>query len=179
MSALSVQSARTAKPLPAAQTERRCFTVSDGDEIFGVPVQSVQTIFRIEGVTPVPLGPPEVEGLVNLRGRIVTAVSLKRRLRKTASQSARGALAIGIEHEGENFALIVDEVGDVITCEESTQIPGPPHMDPARARLTNAYYRLDGGILPILDMDTLFDFADPTRGIGSTHLNTTLSRSEQ
>jgi purine-binding chemotaxis protein CheW len=179
MSALGLRSAEMPKPLAASQTERRCFTVIDGDEMFGLPVQSVQTIFRIEGVTPVPLGPLEVEGLVNLRGRIVTAVSLKRRLSKTASRSARGALAIGIEHDGENFALIVDEVGDVITCDESAQIAGPPHIDPARARLTSAYYRLAGGILPILNMDVVFAFAERTRSIGSAHLNTTMIRSEQ
>jgi purine-binding chemotaxis protein CheW len=178
MTASDLQSAEMPKPLPAPQTERRCFTVIDGGEMFGLPVQSVQTIFRIEDVTPVPLGPPEVEGLVNLRGRIVTAVSLKRRLSKAASESARGALAIGIEHDGENFALIVDEVGDVISCEESAQIAGPPHVDPARARLTSAYYRLDRGILPILDMDAVFDFTERPRGIGSAHPNTTIIRSE-
>lgn len=179
MSAPRVQSAETPKPLLTSQTEQRCFTVVDGDEMFGLPVQSVQTIFRIEGVTPVPLGPPEVEGLVNLRGRIVTAVSLKRRLSNAASESARSALAIGIEHNGESFALIVDEVGDVITCEDSAQIAAPPHANPARARLTRAYYRLDEGILPILDMDAVFDFAERTHVIESAHLNTTIIRSEQ
>ena len=114
--------------------------------MFGLPVDSVQTIFRIEEVTPVPLGPPEVEGLVNLRGRIVTAISLKPRLFKAAREPARGALAIGIQHKGENFALIVDDVGDVITCEESARVARPPHIDPSRARLTKDYYRLDASI---------------------------------
>ena len=113
MSAPGIRQFNSTKPLPGLQIERRCFTVVDGDEMFGLPVQSVQTIFRIEGVTPVPLGPADVEGLVNLRGRIVTAVSLKRRLAKAPLDSARGTLAIGIEHDGENFALIVDDVGDV------------------------------------------------------------------
>ncbi len=160
-----------------AGAERRCFTVVNGEEIFGLPVESVQTIFRIESVTPVPLGPPDVEGLVNLRGRIVTAVSLKRRLSKAGSDSTRGALAIGIEHNGENFALIVDDVGDVITCEDTAQIARPAHIDPARARLTSAYYRLERGILPILDMDAVFDFADHNRSAGAASSNR--SRSEQ
>jgi purine-binding chemotaxis protein CheW len=178
MSASGLRELDSAKPLSAQQTERRCFTVIDGDEMFGLPVQSVQTIFRIEGVTPVPLGPADVEGLVNLRGRIVTAVSLKRRLAKAPLESARGALAIGIEHDGENFALIVDDVGDVITCEESAEIAGPPHVDPARARLTSAYYRLEAGILPILDMKAVFDFAERNQN-GSPHLNTAIIRSDQ
>jgi purine-binding chemotaxis protein CheW len=165
--------------MPERGKQRRCFTVLNGDDMFGLPVESVQTIFRIQGVTPVPLGPPEVEGLVNLRGRIVTAVSLKRRLSKTSLPSARGALAIGIEHNGENFALIVDDVGDVITCEESARIPRPPHIDPTRARLTSDYYRLDAWILPMLDMDVVFDFAERNRSTGSAHLNTAIIRSHQ
>jgi purine-binding chemotaxis protein CheW len=165
--------------MPAGATQRRCFTVIDGGEMFGLPVESVQTIFRIEGVTPVPLGPAEVEGLVNLRGRIVTAVSLKRRLSKTPTQSAPGALAIGIEHNGENFALIVDEVGDVMTCEENAQIAPPPHIDQMRARLTRDYYRLEGRILPILDMDAIFDFAERSRSAGPASLTSTIIRSNQ
>jgi purine-binding chemotaxis protein CheW len=179
MSAPGIRQFDSTKPLLGLQIERRCFTVLDGDEMFGLPVQSVQTIFRIEGVTPVPLGPADVEGLVNLRGRIVTAVSLKRRLAKAPLDSARGTLAIGIEHDGENFALIVDDVGDVITCEESAEIARPPHIDPARARLTSAYYRLDGGILPILDMKAVFDFAERNRSTRSAHLNTAITRSDQ
>jgi purine-binding chemotaxis protein CheW len=171
MSLLGLPQTEPSKPLPGASGERRCFTVTDGDEMFGLPVQSVQTIFRIEGVTPVPLGPADVEGLVNLRGRIVTAVSLKRRLAKAPLQSAHGALAIGIEHDGENFALIVDDVGDVIPCDESAEIVHPPHIDPVRARFVRAYYRLDSGILPILDLDAVFDFAEPRRISGSAPRN--------
>jgi purine-binding chemotaxis protein CheW len=167
------------KPLPGASIDRRCFTVTDGDEMFGLPVQSVQTIFRIEGVTSVPLGPPDVEGLVNLRGRIVTAVSLKRTLGKTSLECGRGALAIGIEHRGENFALIVDEVGDVIPCADGTEIAPPPHIHPTRARLIKAYYRLDSGILPMLDMNAVFDFAERDRTGGSAPHNRATMRSDQ
>jgi purine-binding chemotaxis protein CheW len=167
---------------PPQGAERRYFTVSDGSSTFGLPVHSVQTIFRIEGVTPVPLGPAEVDGLVNLRGRIVTAVSLKRRLGGAAAGAARGALAIGIEHRGENFALIVDEVGDVITCDEAARIGRPSHVDPARARLISDYYCLDTGILPILDMNAVFDFErqGDKRGSARSHatLNATSNRSE-
>jgi purine-binding chemotaxis protein CheW len=178
MSTLARRQSEPLKAAPATQTERRCFTVIDGNETFGLPVHSVQTIFRIEGVTRVPLGPPEVEGLVNLRGRIVTAVSLKRRLASVPREAAPGALAIGIEHRGESFALIVDEVGDVITCDETARINRPPHMDPMRARLTSDFYRLESGILPILDMDAMFDFAERESGHGSAQLNASIIRSD-
>jgi purine-binding chemotaxis protein CheW len=142
----------------AAQDERHCFIVFVGAEKFGLPVDCVQTIFQIEAVTPVPLGPREILGLVNLRGKIVTAVSLRRRLQLPEETSCVGALAIGMEHRGESFALVVDEVGDVIILDGKTRIPMPPHLDQQRAKLTEAVFRLNDGILPQLDMSAIFDF---------------------
>jgi purine-binding chemotaxis protein CheW len=138
--------------------ERHCFIVYVGGQPFGLPVDCVQTIFRIEAITPVPLGPREIVGLVNLRGKIVTAVSLRRRLQMPDAPQTKSALAIGMEHRGENFALVVDEVGDVIFVNPQTQISLPPHLDPHRAKLTEAAYRLDHEILSLLDVGSLFDF---------------------
>ena len=108
--------ARRQLQAPSAKTdETQCFIVFVGGEAFGLPVDSVQTIFGIEAVTPVPLGPREIIGLVNLRGKIVTAVSLRRRLQYAGRAAGRkSTLAVGMEHRGENFALVVDDVGDVI-----------------------------------------------------------------
>ena len=138
--------------------EQHCFIVFVAGERFGLPVDSVQTIFPIEAVTPVPLGPAEILGLVNLRGKIVTAVSLRKRLQLPAAPAKSGMLAIGIEHRGENFALVVDEVGDVIVLDRKARIPMPPHLDQQRAKLTESVHRLDDGILPQLDMSAIFDF---------------------
>ncbi len=140
------------------ETEEHCFIVFVGGESFGLPVDRVQTIFQIEAVTSVPLGPREVLGLVNLRGKIVTAVSLRQRLQMQESVVKKPRLAIGIEHRGENFALVIDEVGDVIVLDPSKRIPMPPHLDHQRAKLTEAVYRLDNQILSLLDMDVVFDF---------------------
>ncbi|MGP0058269.1 MAG: chemotaxis protein CheW [Beijerinckiaceae bacterium] len=142
----------------AASGERHCFIIFVGGEKFGLPVDCVQTVFQIEAVTPVPLGPREILGLVNLRGKIVTAVSLRRRLQIPEQASSKATLAIGMEHGGESFALVVDEVGAVIILDGKTRIPMPPHLDPQRAKLTEAVYRLDDGILPQLDMRAIFDF---------------------
>jgi purine-binding chemotaxis protein CheW len=138
--------------------DRHCFIVYVGGEPFGLPVDCVQTIFQIEAITPVPLSPPEIVGLANLRGKIVTAVSLRRRLQMPDAPQAKSTLAIGMDHRGENFALVVDEVGDVIFVNPQTQIALPPHLDQHRAKLTQAVYRLDRGILSLLDVGSLFDF---------------------
>lgn len=139
-------------------TESSYFTVYVNNEIFGLPVENTHTIFRITSVTPVPHGPADIAGLVNLRGKIVTAVSLRRRLNIPGDVNAQNALAIGIEHKGENFALIVDEVGDVLALAKSMQIPIPPHFDPQRAHLTSGLYRVNKLLIPVLDIEALFTF---------------------
>ena len=160
MSSQQLQAEATTDPKAGltAPDERHCFIVFVGGEKFGLPIDCVQTIFQIEAVTPVPLGPREILGLVNLRGKIVTAVSLRRRLQIPEQASGKATLAIGMEHRGESFALVVDEVGDVIVLDATTRIPMPPHLDQQRAKLTEAVYRLDDGILPQLDMRAIFDF---------------------
>jgi len=147
--------ARRRSDIPVAS---RFFTVAAGDESFGLPVDNVQTVFRIGAVTPVPLGPREVVGLVNLRGKIVTSVSLRRRLQLPEAGPALGALAVGLDFRGESFALIVDRVGDVITLPETARIATPSHIEPARARLTAAVFRVADGVLAVLDLAAIFEF---------------------
>ncbi len=141
-----------------ADAQIRCFVVFVGGEPLGLSVDYVQTIFGIDAVTPVPLGPKEVIGLVNLRGKIVTAVSLRRRLGLPDAADIRPMLAVGMDYRGENFALIVDEVGDVLHLSPQSRISLPPHLDGRRAKFTKAAYRLETGILSLLDVAAIFDF---------------------
>jgi purine-binding chemotaxis protein CheW len=134
------------------------FTVFVGGEIFGLPVENTHTIFRIASVTSVPLSHGDIAGLVNLRGKIVTAVSLRKRLHMAADATIQNALAIGIEFRGENFALIVDQVGDVLSLARSAQIPVPSHFQPQKSRLTTGLYRVGNLLIPILDIEALLTF---------------------
>jgi len=145
-------------PALAASNDAKCFTVYCGHEIFGLPVEHAQTIFRVASVTPVPLGRPEIVGLINLRGKIVTAVSLRQRLALEPAPSLDNALAIGVERANETFALLVDRVGDVIDLDTTLRLAIPPHFDPRRAQMTSALYRVGDQLIPILSMDMLFDF---------------------
>ena len=138
--------------------ERSVFTVVAAGETLGVPIASVRTIFRASGITPIPLAPPEILGLVNLRGKIVTAMSLRRRLGLAPEQSSLNALAVGIEHRGEDFALVVDEVREVVPLPEGRQIPVPSNIHAARSGFVREVYQLETTILTVLDLDALFDF---------------------
>ncbi len=136
--------------------ELSCFVVYAGGAMFGLPVDAVHAIFRIQSITPVPLGPPVVLGLVNLRGKIVTAVSLARRLNMSEGEPAH-VYGVAIDSGGESYALVVDAVGDAMTCRETDRAPTPTHVSEARANLTQAYYRIEAGLLPVLDIDALFE----------------------
>lgn len=144
------------KPVPLDQ---RCFTIITDGRTFGIPVESIQTVFEIIAVTPVPLAPFEVMGLVNLRGKIVTAVSLRRRLSADATAKETSNLAVGIDHRGESFALVVDEVGDVLTLDRGTRIEIPPHLGAEGLKIASVH-RLDTVILPVLDLDWILTLGD-------------------
>jgi purine-binding chemotaxis protein CheW len=147
----------TNSAVPSAGDESY-FTVFAGGEAFGLSVLHAQTIFRIGSITPIPMGPVDIVGLVNLRGRIVTAVSLRRRL-GIPVENVQNPLAIVIDHKGENFALMVDEVGDVISLDASMRVPVPNHFDHARRRLMTDLYKVGNLLVPVLNVSTLFDFS--------------------
>ena len=138
--------------------ERSVFTVMAAGETLGIPIASVRTIFRASGITPIPLAPQEILGLVNLRGKIVTALSLRRRLGLPPDVSTVNALSVGIEHRGEDFALVVDAVREVVPLPEGRQIPVPSNIHAARAGFVREVYQLESTILTVLDLDALFDF---------------------
>jgi len=153
----AAQNAASAQTL--FSVEESYFTVFAGGEVFGLSVQSAQTIFRIESVSSVPGAPREIVGLVNLRGKIVMAVSLRLRLGMPLEDNFKDALAIGVEHKSENFALIIDQVGDVFSLRAATRVPTPPHLDAARMRLMSGLYQVGDMLVPVLDIGALFDFS--------------------
>lgn len=155
---MSAVAPRSDEAGPLRDDESSYFTVFVNNEIFGLPVENTHTIFRIASVTSVPLSSGDIAGLVNLRGKIVTAVSLRRRLLMEADAQIQNPLAIGIEFRGENFALMVDQVGDVLSLGKTAQIPMPPHFPAQRARLTNGLYRVGTLLIPVLDIEALFTF---------------------
>jgi purine-binding chemotaxis protein CheW len=136
-----------------AAAQRRHFTIKVKSQTIGLPVDCVKTIFHVEKLTPAPLAPPEIAGLANLRGRIVTVLRLDRCLfLGGADEESAAGLAVGVEHNGDNYALLIDETGDVVVNDESDLIVCPAHIDERLARLMAACYRREDGFLSILDM---------------------------
>src|SRR5215472_5860859 len=132
-------------------------TVLLGGQLFGLPISRVQDVFMPERLTRVPLAPPEVAGVLNLRGRIVTAIDMRGRLALPQRDDKRPPMAIGIECKGESYGLVIDAVGEVVTLDESDREPNPVNLDAALARISAGIHRLERQLLVILDVDRVLD----------------------
>ncbi len=111
---------------PAASAEY--VTVSIGDQLFGLPISRVQDVFVLSQVTRVPLAEEDIAGVINLRGRIVTAIDLRRRL-GVSGDVGRAKIAVGIEGDGESYGLVIDAVGEVLKLGADTAEPVPVNLD--------------------------------------------------
>src|ERR1035438_9074153 len=96
-----------------------CTFLLDG-HLFGVPVPQVQEVIRFHPMTPVPLAPPAVEGLINLRGQIVLAIDLRRRLSLAGRSAGDLPVNVVVRTTDGAVSLLVDEIGDVIEVEQSS-----------------------------------------------------------
>jgi purine-binding chemotaxis protein CheW len=135
------------------------FTVFVDKNVYGLDVKEAETIFKVGHITPIPLINPEVVGFINLRGKIVVAVSLRRRLGIPETDGICEKFAIGLEAGNEHFALLVDRVGDVLALPESARTEIPPHFTSRQSLFTRDLYLYDSKLTPILDIRRLFDFS--------------------
>ncbi len=123
----------------------------DGD-LYGVEVEHVQEVLRSQGLTRVPLAPPAVAGLINLRGQVVTAIELRERLGRPARPAGTDAVVIVVRLHGEAVSLLVDSIADVVDV-DATDFEAPPDTLDGQAReLIRGAYKLDGQLLLALDV---------------------------
>jgi purine-binding chemotaxis protein CheW len=131
-------------------------TVHVADQLFGVEVIDIQDVFSLKGLTPVPGARPEIAGVLNLRGRIVTAIDARCRLGlPTRPQGFAGMMAVGVEYHGEAYGLLVDSVGDVLRLSDTDFEPNPVNLNPNWKDVSQGVYRLDGRLLMTLNIDHL------------------------
>jgi purine-binding chemotaxis protein CheW len=144
-----------------AATERMIeyVTVMIGDQLFGLPILGVQDVFMPNRITRVPLANPEIAGVLNLRGRIVTVLDMRRRLDLPPRTDDKPSMAVGIEMRGESYGLLIDAVGEVMKLGESTLEPNPVNLEERLARVSAGVHRLDGQLMVILDVDCVLNTA--------------------
>lgn len=137
---------------------REFVTASIGDQMCGIAVLQVQDVLAPQRITPIPLAPPEVSGSLNLRGRIVTAIDLRIRMGLPERDEDARTMSIVVEHQHELYSLIVDDVGDVLKVSEKNFERNPATLDSLWRTYSEGVYRLEEGLLVVLDVSTLLSF---------------------
>ncbi|PTM53540.1 chemotaxis protein CheW [Phreatobacter oligotrophus] len=130
-------------------------TVLIGGQLFGLPISRVQDVFMPDRLTRVPLAHPDIAGVLNLRGRIVTAIDMRVRLGLGREKDAKPAMAVGIESRGESYGLLIDSVGEVLKLANDSFEQNPINLDPRWSRVSAGVHRLDGQLMVILDVDSV------------------------
>jgi purine-binding chemotaxis protein CheW len=144
----------------APQNLKEYVTAMIGDQLFGLPILRAQDVFSPERLTRVPLTPPEIAGVLNLRGRIVTLIDMRQSLGLEPRKDDTPTLAIGVESGGESYGLLIDSVGEVLKLDEGAREPNPINLDPRLARVSAGVYRLEGQLLVVVDVDRVLDAGD-------------------
>lgn len=124
---------------------------------FGVPVTVVQEVLRFQAVTRVPLAPPVVRGLINLRGQIVTAIDLRRRLGLPDRAPDRRPMNVVLRIDESAVSLLVDEIGEVMEVDHSLFEPPPDTLRSFGRELVRGVYKLPEHLLLVLDAARAID----------------------
>ncbi len=132
-------------------------TFKVGENTFGVDVRVVQEVLRPHPITRVPLAPPAIAGLINLRGQVVTAVDLRQRLGLPPNDGERESMNVVARLGDGVVSLLVDSIGDVIEVDEA-DFEAPPETltGPSRGLVLGAY-KLDSTLLLALDVIRVAD----------------------
>lgn len=137
--------------------EGRFCTFKLGGEWFGVEAGFVLEVLRTPGLSPIPLAPEPVAGLMNLRGQVLTVLNLRRRLGLPEQGPGKGAMTVILKSKGEWIGLEVDGIGDVLDA-ESRFFEEPPPTLTGRARdLIRGAFKLREGLLQVLDLEKAVD----------------------
>jgi purine-binding chemotaxis protein CheW len=135
-----------------ADAHQYCTFYVDG-HYFGLDVLKVQEVIRYQEMTRVPLAPPVVRGLINLRGQIVTAIDLRRRLDFKDRPADQLPVNVVVQTDDGAVSLLVDEIGDVLEVPEKLFERPPETLKGTARELIKGAYKLTDRLLLILDTD--------------------------
>lgn len=134
-----------------AQTQQFCTFFLDS-QFFGVPVEQVQEVIRYQEMTRVPLMPPVIRGLINLRGQIVMAIDLRRRMGMNDRPDSQLPMNVVVRTEDGAVSFLVDEIGDVLEAGEDTLEHPPETLQGLARELIGGVYKLEHQLLLKLDI---------------------------
>jgi len=125
------------------------------DQFFGIEVLKVQEVLRYLEMTPVPMAPEVIKGLINLRGQIVTAVDMRCRLGLEARRNGELPMNMIVRSEDGAVSLLVDEIGDVVEVPTASYEHAPDNMPREQREMIEGVYKLDGRLLLVLNAESV------------------------
>jgi purine-binding chemotaxis protein CheW len=138
-------------------TSRQYATFEVADQLFGVEVSEVQEVLSFNEYTSVPLAPPAVGGLFNLRGQVIAAVDLRVQLGLDRNALDRPAMNVILRGDDEPVSLLVDRIGEVIDLADDSFEPPPDTLSGPTRDLIVGTFKLDGRLMLALDVRSAVD----------------------
>ena len=152
----------------ATHRKRQYSTFYVGNMFFGIEVLKVQEVLRYQEMTRIPLAPPIIEGLINLRGQIVTAVDMRRVLKLSPRSADRNPMNMVVRSEDGAVSLLVDEIGDVVEPAGDSYESAPETMLPEQREVVDGVYKLEGKLLLVLNTDRVLQMQPPAPPMAGT-----------
>ncbi len=140
-------------------TARQVCTFYLDKQMYGVDVQSVQEVIRYQEMTEIPLAPDSVVGLINLRGQIVTAIDLRRRLGLPCRADTELPMNVVVQSDDGAISLLVDQIGDVQEIDIDNFESPPETLQGASRRMIRGAYKMKDRLLLILDTERAMNVA--------------------
>ena len=128
-----------------------------GNLFFGIDVHQVQEVIRLQELTAVPLAPTTIQGLINLRGQIITAIDLRKRLSLESRPLGEEPMTIVVRLQEETVSFLVDTIGDVIDVDQGQFEHTPESIVPAIRDLTDGVFKLQDSLMLVLSADRAAD----------------------
>lgn len=141
----------------AVNETKQLVTVLVEGQLLSLPISKVHDVFALQNLTIVPRSPSAVAGLVNLRGRVVTMLSLRVMLGFDEIAVQDGAMAVGVEWRDEALGLVVDQVGEVLEVDGTLRENTPANLDPRWAAVCAGIHKLPSGLIVEIDLNALLE----------------------
>jgi purine-binding chemotaxis protein CheW len=135
--------------------------------LFGIESQKIQEVVTYRELRPVPLAPPVVSGLMNLRGQVVVALELRRQLELPERPSNMTPVCLVVHSAGGTVCLLADEVGNVVEVEDETFEPSPPTLSARLRSVILGVHKLEGQLLHVLDTYRACEVQSAAKGQGN------------
>ncbi|NJO56265.1 MAG: chemotaxis protein CheW [Rhodospirillales bacterium] len=123
------------------------------DQQFGIAINKVQDILVPERIAPIPLAPAQVQGAINVRGKIVTVIDVRSRLNLEKRSNATAGIALTVEHNAALYTLLVDKVGDVVEVPELAKVDSTAIADRQWRDIADGIVKLDDSVIVVMDVD--------------------------